>query len=257
MTPPRTVRVTCTLVTSLLILGPLGGCSVSPTSAAPLAVPALPAQVDRIALTVDVPTAATPRVAREATHGRGAASSTLAASRPSIPGWHATFGSLLGVDGVAVEVDRVDRSVLGQFAPGRVRVFVRLRLRNALDRTRLLSPTFPVPPAGEGIYLFAVQSVAVASPGGVTTGGNVVSVAAPSSGTVHPGPEWEGAPYDYVRGNAFTCVTSAATCARWKRFDDPIAPGGASEWRTASYDIDPTVHHMRLRFVVAADLANR
>lgn len=256
MSSLRAARATSPMVGSLLVLGMLGGCNTNPTSAAPIVVPALPSDVARIALTVDVPTAATRALDDASTLGQSAMSPTLAAARPAMPGWRSTFGSLLGVDGVAVEIGRIDRSVLGQYAPGKVRVFVRLRLKNALDRTRLLTPTFPMPPAGDGVYLFAVQSIAVESPGGVTTGRNVVTVAAPSHGAVHPGPEWEGAPYDYVRSSYGTCAMSS-TCARWKRFDVPLAPGGLSEWRTASYDIDPTVHHMRLRFVVAADLANR
>jgi hypothetical protein len=155
-----------------------------------------------------------------------------------------------------VEVGRVDRSVLGRFTPGKVRVMVMLRVRNALDRTTLLTPTFPAPPAGDGLYLFAVQSVAVESPGGVTVGGNTVLVESPSFGTVVPGPEWEGALYDYLRGPATICRSGISTCARWARFAAPVAAGGVSGWRTVSYDIDPTVRHMRLRFVVAADLAN-
>lgn len=213
--------------------------ATSPAVATPVA---LPAAIARLALTVDVAT--------------GGASANSAVSPSSMLGGATTFGSLLGVDGVAVEVGRVDRSVLGQFAPGKVRVMVRLRLRNALDRTVLLSPTLPSPPAGDGIYLFAVQSVAVESPGGVSVSGNTVIVESPSHGSVIPGPEWEGAAYDYLRGPSSSCVPSSSTCARWERFAAPIAAGGTTEWRTVSYDIDPTVHHMRLRFIVAADLAN-
>jgi len=226
----------------------LGACA-APDATAPAGAPAiaLPASIARLALTVDVATA-----------GSASSAETEGAHVPSraVRGGPATFASLLGVDGVTVEVGRVDRSVLGRFAPGKVRVALSVRLRNALDRTRLLTPTLPEPPAGEGIFLFAVQSVAVESPGGVTVSGNSVLMASPSHGAVVPGPEWEGELFDYLRGPASTCGPTVSTCARWKRFAAPISAGGTSEWRTVSYDIDPTVHHMRLRFIVGADLAN-
>ncbi len=213
---------------------------------------ALPDAVARLALTVDVSTAAT----SEGVARRVRALTPAPAAAPSRLGAPTSFASLLGVDGVVVEVGRVDRSILGRYVPGKVRIAVSLRLRNALDRTMLLTPTLPTPPAGDGVYLFAVQSVAVDTPGGVTGSGNRVLVESPSHGSVTPGPGWDGGPFDFLRGPSSNCAPSTATCAKWERFAAPIGAGRQSEWRTVNYDIDPTVHHMRLRFIVAADLAN-
>jgi hypothetical protein len=238
------------LAMSLVLTAALSGCgstdALSPAAAPPIA---LPAAVARLAVTIDVATTASLDAV-----GRTTLDPTVRAATEGHAPW--AFASLLGVDGVTVEVGRVDRSVLGRFAPGKVRVVLGIRLHNVLDRTILLTPTFPSPPAGAGIYLFAVQSVAVETPGTVTVSGNTVLVEAPSHGAVAPGPEWEGTPYDYLRGASSLCTPSVATCALWERFAAPMAAGGVSEWRTVSYDIDPTVHHMRLRFVVAADLTN-
>jgi hypothetical protein len=232
--------------------GSLAGCSDPAVGVAPdgsFASAALPPVVARLALSVDVST-------RNAASG----SNSARVGGPDQPAAHRvsahaeSFASLVGVDGVRVEVGRMERSVLGRFSPGKVRVFLAVRLHNALDRTRLLTPTLPTAPSGEGIYLFGVQSVAIETPGGVSVAGNTVLVESPSSGRVEPSAEWDGAPYDYLRSGS--CAAGGATCARWERFAAPLAPGGTSDWRTVSYDIDPTVHHMRLRFIVGADLAN-
>ena len=213
----------------------------APSTPAPL-----PAAVAHLALTLDLSTSAS--AAREHATFRGTPG-PVALSTP------ASFASLLGADAIAVEVARVERGALGQYAPGKVRLFVGLRVRNALERAQLLTPTFPEPPSGSGVYLFSLQAVAVESPGGVSVAGNTVVVESPSAGHVVPGPDWEPVPYDYLRGTTTTCGSSG-TCARWKRFEAPIAAGGVSEVRTVSYDIDPTVRRVRLRLVVAADVAD-
>jgi hypothetical protein len=167
-----------------------------------------------------------------------------------------TFASLLGHDAFAVDIDGVRRSIVGQYAPGKVRVHVELRVRSVLERVRFLAPTFPAPPdGGGGLYLFPVQAVALARDGGVSTvGPNEVLVAAPGGGSVHPSPEWEGAPYDYLR--SVSCQVVGGACARWARFAAPLPALGRSAWRWVGFDVDPSVRHIRVRFVLAADLAN-
>ena len=165
--------------------------------------------------------------------------------------------SLLGADAIAIETARIERSIVGRFQPGKVRLSFDLRVRNVVRGTDMIPPTFPAPPAGDaGIFLFSAQSVAIEAPGGVSTSGNTIRVSPPEGGTVTASVDWGGAPYDYVAASFASCNARSATCARFERFDAPLRNGGLSEWRRVGYDIDPTVRHIRVRLVLAADLVN-
>ena len=84
----------------------------------------------------------------------------------------------------------------------------------------------------------------------------VLKPSPPEGGTVTASVDWDGAPYDYVAASFASCNARSATCARFERFDAPLRNGGLSEWRRVGYDIDPTVRHIRVRLVLAADLVN-
>lgn len=204
---------------------------------APLSVP-LPPAVASLALVHDI-----------AVNGRGVTSVGMS-------GAPTTFASLVGHDAFAVEVDAVERSIVGRFAPGKVRVTFLLRVRNRLQQARFVAPTFPAPPDdADALYLFAAHVSAIETPGGVTVpGANIVEVSAPSRGAVATSTDWEGAAYDYVR--SAPCPAGGSTCARYARYAAPLEPDAVTEWRRVGFDVDPTVRYIRLRLVLAADLAN-
>jgi hypothetical protein len=168
----------------------------------------------------------------------------------------ATQASVLGHDAVDVEVDDVQRSVVGRFMPGLVRVTARIRVVNRLARARLERPTFPVPPTGaERVFLFVAAASALDLPAGVTTlRGNQVAVTVPGTGAVRPSMDWDGDPWDFIHG--VSCRPPGATCARYEPFEAPVLEGGTTAWRTVGFDVEPTVRHLRLHLVLAADVAN-
>ncbi|MBC7895856.1 MAG: hypothetical protein H7066_10595 [Cytophagaceae bacterium] len=208
----------------------------SVTSASP-SVP-LPAAVASLALVKDIAV-------------NGTAVATV-----GVRGTPHTFASLVGHDAFSVDVEAVERSIVGRFAPGKVRVTFQLRVHNRLQQARFIAPTFPAPPdAGEALYLFAAHVSAIEAPGGVTVpGANVVEVTAPSRGGVATSLDWDGAAHDYVR--SAPCPAGGSTCARYERYAAPLEPGAVTEWRRVGFDVDPTVRFIRLRLVLAADLAN-
>ena len=241
-TPHRLVPVLLCISTSLAACS---DAALAPPARAPAA---LPAAIARLAYTVEISTATAGQ--RESPSeqpsgfGAGARSPVSAAS-------------LLGADAIAIETARIERSIVGRFQPGKVRLSFDLRVRNVLRGTDMIPPTFPAPPALDaGIFLFSAQSVAIEAPGGVSTSGNTVRVSPPEGGTVTASIDWDGAPYDYVAASFASCNARSATCARFERFAAPLRSGGLSEWRRVGYDIDPTVRHIRLRLVLAADLVN-
>lgn len=166
-----------------------------------------------------------------------------------------THASVLGRDAIDVELDGVRRSMVGEFAPGRIRVTASVRLVNRLTRTVLVRPTFPSPPPGEErLLLFVASATAVDVGGGVSSAANVTQVTVPGTGSVSPSPDWDGPPWDYLRGTS--CRPPAATCARYEPFGAPLAAGASSAWRTIGFDVEPQVRAVRLHLVLAADLAN-
>lgn len=171
---------------------------------------------------------------------------------PTLP----TVASVLGGDAFRVDLDGVRRSMVGAFQPGKVRVTLRVRVRSLLDRAVLVTPTFPIPPAaGNKVYLFIAQVAAVDVPGTVsTTGSNEVLITVPGRGTVAPSPEWDGPWYDYLRSGP--CNGAGSTCARYQVFAAPVEARGVTEWESVGFDVDPTVRHLRMRLVLAADLKN-
>ena len=209
---------------------------------------ALPAAIERLAYTVEL--SATNTSQRLSANddsialGRGARSPVSRAS-------------LLGRDAMVIEIDRIERSIVGRFQPGKVRLSFDIRLGNVLRGTDMISPTFPQPPVADaGIFVFAAQSHSIEAPGAVSTLGNSVHVTAAEGGSVTASADWDGAPYDYVAASFASCNTRSATCARFERFAAPLPSGRVSEWRRVGYDIDPTVRHLRLRLILAADLIN-
>ena len=216
-------------------------CTAAPEPTTPLAAP-LPLAIERAAITLDI------------SLGAGPGTSSVARSRAlNTP---TTFASVLGHDAIVVEADSVTRTALGAVTPNKVRIRLKVRVRNSLARTVMIAPTFPTAPDRDGgLYLFVVQAVAIVGNGAATTVGNTVTVLAPSGGQVTVSSDWDGSSYDYLR-SSFAGCPAAPTCARYERFAAPLGPAQSSEWRVVGFDVDPTVRSIRLRLVLAADVVN-
>jgi hypothetical protein len=227
-----------------LVAVSLTACGPTPTEIETRPAEALSPALERLSLTIAVPLTK-PDGPGLVTSGRTFGAGDLA------------FASLIGGEGFSVEIDDIVRSAVGQHIPGRIRVTAKIRIRNELQGTRMWTPTFPAPPDNSGgIFLFAIQAVAIESAGNVSAAGNEILVIPAGGGTVTVGKDWDGEPYDYVRSTFGTCGAGSATCARYERFDAPLKAGSVSEWRRIGFDVDASVRTVRLRMLLAADLAN-
>ena len=172
--------------------------------------------------------------------------------------------SILAGDAVQLIASNYSASAVGAFDPGKVRVTFDINVLNKLPGIQLVTPTFPVPPAGaSGVLLFPFEVATITTSGGVTVGGDGtdVIVEQPSSGAVVPSTDWDGdgssgsgTPHNFFNDNG-CAIGGDDDCYRWEAYVSPLAPGATSETRTIGFDIDPTVGQFRARLIVAADLA--
>lgn len=188
----------------------------------------------------------------------GASSTTDGGVAATLSPTAGTFVSLVGYDAFDVEVRNVTRSGIGEFSPGRVRMRAELRVHNVLDRVQLLPSTFPIVPDGvNGLMLLAAAVEAVDEEGSVgVAGGNTVIVRAPSHGRVSVSRDWPGEPFDYQRSTFATCSDPRRMCARYVELPAPLLPRAASPWVTVGFDVEPSVRRVRVRLLLAADLAD-
>lgn len=183
--------------------------------------------------------------------------------------------SILGKDVIEVQTSNFFASPVGAIAPNRVRVQFDVTLINKLTGARLITPTFPTPPAGQnGLILFPFSAVAVQTSGGIgIENDNVVVVELPRGGTVNASPDWNGngAPdrpsfpslpgaggeiWNFFNDNSCTAVPDAGTtsdCYRYETFG-PVEAAGISTTRRIGFDVDATVGTFRARLIAAADL---
>lgn len=184
---------------------------------------------------------------------------TLEVARPTPGPLHGigTFASLLGYDAFDVEVRNVTRSEIGDFLPGRIRMRAELRIRNTFHSLQLLRSSFPMAPDGvNGLMLFAAAAEAVEDDGSVVTAGNTVIVRSPSQGRVTVSTDWTGEPFDYQRSTFATCGDPRIVCARYIELPAPLMPGETSPFIGVGFDVDPTVRNVRVRLLLAANVAN-
>lgn len=181
---------------------------------------------------------------------------TLSASGAEVPSL-----SLLGGDVVRILISNYRISAVGAYAPNKVRVTFDVRIENRLAGIRLVTPTWPVPPAA-AVILFPIDYAVTYAPGGVTGGdANTVLVEQPRYGTVTASPDFDGtgaagsgAPYSFFNDTECSSLPSS-DCFRWEAFDAEILQSAGSSTRTIGFDIDPSVAQFRARMIVAADLA--
>lgn len=162
--------------------------------------------------------------------------------------------SLLGGDAVEVSLSNYSAGVIGAVAPGKILITLDLTITNRLQRVGLVAPTWPTPPSGSSALLAIPFEIAVITrPGGVTSGGNEVTVSSPRFGAALPSDDWDGAPHSFFSEEP--CTVTNNDCFRYEPFS-PIGPGGTSASRTVGFLVDPTVGELRVRVLVAADVVN-
>jgi hypothetical protein len=166
--------------------------------------------------------------------------------------------SLLGHDAIEVHVANVDRSKVGAYQAGRVRVTMKVRVVNTLSSVSLIEATWPAPPVGtSGIVLIPLDAYAVAGKKtvvGAAGDANMDEVIV--SGTVRPSTDWNEGPADFFSpGDG--CTAGETLCTRFVSFAAPLAPRASTPWRRIGFDVDPTVKSFRARLLLSADLAPR
>jgi hypothetical protein len=163
--------------------------------------------------------------------------------------------SIIAGDVVELTASNFFASQVGEFTPGKVRVTFDILITNRLSGVRLVTPTFPVPPAGtNGILLFPFETVVTTTSGGTSVGGDGtdVIIELPNRGEVDASLDWDGNPFNFFNDNG--CGSDANDCYRYETYVQPLLPTATSEARRVGFDIDPTVGNFRARLIVAANL---
>ncbi|MDX2192837.1 MAG: hypothetical protein NW201_05755 [Gemmatimonadales bacterium] len=182
--------------------------------------------------------------------------------------------SILGNDVIEVSVANFQASAVGARAPGRRSVAFDVTITNKLPSVRLITPTFPTPPASQaGALLFPFAVNVTTTSGGISANGNEVIVELPSNGEAVANADWNGngAPdtpafpalpgaggefHNFFNDASCTATPAAGTlsdCFRYETFGD-VEGGAQSITRRVGFDLDPTVGQFRARLIVAADL---
>jgi hypothetical protein len=153
--------------------------------------------------------------------------------------------SLLGAGLVDLRVSNFSAGVIGVVEAGKVLVRVDLTVVNLLNAS-LVTPTFPVPPAGvTGTQVFPFEILVASTPGGPFV------VSPPGVGPVQASLDWSGAPHNFFNDDA--CDMPTSDCLRYASFP-VIAPQSASGPRTVGFLVDPSVMEFRVAMLLAANL---
>ncbi len=162
--------------------------------------------------------------------------------------------SLLGGDVIDISTSNFSAGAVGAIVPGKVRITFDMTINNRLSGIRLITPTFPTPPAGvTGLQAFPFEISVTTTSGGVTSGGNEVIVTSPRFGVVTPSTNWDGNFHNFF--NDASCAVTDNDCFRYESFGT-IEPLGSSTTQQVGFDIDPTVGDFRVKIILAADLEN-
>ncbi|MEZ4586674.1 MAG: hypothetical protein R2909_09770 [Gemmatimonadales bacterium] len=166
--------------------------------------------------------------------------------------------SIVGGDAVVIDASSFSATGVGSGGapPGKVLVRFDLALTNRLGGTRLVRPTFPIPPdpVASSVYLFPLEAIPTTTTGSVTSAGNDVIVEQPNYGGVVASADFDGAPHNFFNDGG--CPSGANDCFRYEAYPAPVSGGATTAGRQVGFVIDPTVGTFRARFLVVADLEN-
>ncbi|MEP7326359.1 MAG: carboxypeptidase-like regulatory domain-containing protein [Gemmatimonadota bacterium] len=154
--------------------------------------------------------------------------------------------SLMGGEVVGMTVSNVYRSPIGQFVPKKRTIKFDLALTNKLSVTDLVTPTFPIPPAGvQGVLAFPYTVAAAGVAGGKAT---------PDTTWNGTGVLPSGSPSNFFNDLASCGSGVSSDCYRWESFGTPLTPGSTSVAHRVGFTVDPGVTTVQAYVVVAADL---
>jgi hypothetical protein len=275
--PLRPARDTTRRVASGLFLAAsvgLGACAGDPTASTPPENPAANTELGRASFIFDVNLA----------QGSVTVKDPTLKLQPSLGGIGAggTGGgpaySILSNDAIIVTATNFVASTVGQVVPNKVRVTFDVAISNKLPNIDLITPSFPLAPAGQtGLLLLPyTTSIISTSGGGGTGGGNTVIFERPSNGTVTPNIHWNGnssndkplnilqnpgpggAPHNFF--NDASCSVGGSDelpsdCYRYETFG--IVGASLTATRRVGFDVDAGVGEFRIRMIAAADLNPR
>lgn len=210
--------------------------------------------IGSVAFVVDVNTA-TGEI-RVAAPGSSLSSGVTANRIPN--GTGAPSASLLAGDAVELVTTNLTQRPIGDSSKGQREVQFDVAIRNRLNGVRLVTSTFPQPPAGvQGLILFPFSSVATVDQGGVSTTGDGTTVVVElpgDSGQVAPSAEWDGAAFNFFNDQG--CPASGNDCYRYEAYPQPLDPRQSTAAQTVGFVVDANVRSFRARLIVAADLQN-
>jgi len=247
------VRRVAAVTTAATVLA-LGACAdATPSTENPVlpGTPAIPVQYRGAAFIMDVNAVKkTVKISAPSTGISGPISAArLSAGVNSGPQY-----SLLGGDVIDLSSSNFQAGAVGASIPGKILVTFDLTINNRLSGIRLITPTFPTPPAGvTGVQAFPFEISVSTTAGGVTSGGNEVVITTPRFGAVVPSDNWNGNFHNFF--NDVGCSVTANDCFRYESFG-AIEPLGSSSTQQVGFVIDPTVGDFRVKVILAADLQN-
>lgn len=145
--------------------------------------------------------------------------------------------SLLGNAEVAPTIGNITRSPV---VNGRVAFRFDVTLTSLLNSGNLVTPTFPIPPAGvQGLLLIPFQVRDKQGPG-----------------TVRNGPEWDGLAHNFFNDVTCTATSGGNDCYPYKLFPAPLGPLASTSAQTVGFNIDSRVRSFTVLMILAADIQN-
>jgi hypothetical protein len=252
----------------------LGACSGDPTANTPAGNPDATTELGRASFIFDVNLAQGSVTVKDPTLRLQPSLAGLGAGGPGGgPGY-----SILSNDAIIVTATNFVASAVGQVVPNKVRVTFDVAISNKLPNIDLITPSFPLAPAGQtGLLLLPyTTSIISTSGGGGTGGGNTVIFERPSNGTVTPNIHWNGnasldKPGNILQNpgpggtahnffNDASCSIGSSDelpsdCYRYETFG--IVGATLTATRRVGFDVDAGVGEFRVRMIAAADLNPR
>lgn len=187
--------------------------------------------------------------------GAGGANTPTALGSPTTGGTRVLPSfSLLGAGVVDLVASNYVAGALDAAVRGKILVTFDLTVINRLAGVRLVTSSFPAPPAGAtGVQafpfeLFAIQNSATAGPVDET-----YVLSPPTGGPVTPSADWDAGIHNFL--NDATCGSaSISDCFRYEEFG-VIEPLGASAPKKVGFLLAPSVRQFRVTLLLSADLA--
>lgn len=247
--PPAGQRRTRALAALVLTstIAAVAACAPDRAPTAPTSGSPLPPQFRSAAFIFDVSLDALPKGEQIGVSESGSPGvSSSQAARVGPPGSPAR--SLVANDVVKLTASNFSGEQVVVDGKARSRIRFDVAITNRLAGVELITPTWPVPPAGvQGLLLLPLEVGVIKQPGDPDE--------TPAGDRVVPSPDWDGAPFN-VLDQTIGCKPPVTGCAPYEPYPAPLGPGKTLAGRTIGFDFDPSVRSFRFRLILAVDLRN-